>query len=66
VTGSYFIQEANSNNLGGFIRNADGAVETFSVAGASATEGMAINDYGATAGVYLDASGNVHGVIVDP
>jgi hypothetical protein len=65
VTGSYF-PSSNSNLLGGFIRSAAGAVERFSVAGSSSTEGIAINDYGMVAGVYLDASGNYHGVIVTP
>jgi hypothetical protein len=58
VTG-YYINQAGVT--GGFIRNVDGEVTTFAVAGSALTSPVAINAAGEIAGNTIDTKGNSYG-----
>jgi len=60
VTG-YYINQAGVT--GGFIRNADGEVITFAVAGSALTSPVAINAAGEIAGNTIDTKGNSYGFV---
>jgi hypothetical protein len=60
VTG-YYINQAGVT--GGFIRNADGEVITFAVAGSALTAPVAINAAGEIAGNTIDTKGNSYGFV---
>jgi probable HAF family extracellular repeat protein len=68
IVGTYAvgsIDDPESAEFHGFLRNPNGAVTTVDVPGASATYAGGINDRGAVVGSYADSDGKGHGFLLD-